>query len=279
MARTGTNENKQANQQAAGWQSKAVKSAQSDLTDYRTNEDTLKKGGNVGADPFLDPTYLGNQNKLTSYAMEGENSAAKQQLEDLDRRTGGYNTGGSQYSVRNLALGKMRLGDQLTSQRSADDFKSNLGWQQYLAGAPLAAEQGEQGLFGTATGQRTDSLDNLQKFGVASYGPWNALIQGAAGAASSALMPGGAITKAIPCWVAEAIYGVDDPRTHLVRAWLNGGFRRRPLGMVAMAAYMRFGQRVARLVRALPILQHALRPLFDRAASKAMSLLRNGGAS
>jgi hypothetical protein len=67
------------------------------------------------------------------------------------------------------------------------------------------------------------------------------------------------------CWIAEAIYGVNDLRTHLVRAYLNGPFDRTPLGHFVMQLYQRFGQGVARQVRRHRWLKQMFRPLFDRA--------------
>jgi hypothetical protein len=86
-----------------------------------------------------------------------------------------------------------RLGTQLNSQRAAEDYQKNLAWQQYLAGAPLQAAGAEQNIYGTATGEVNSSDSALTQLGTASYGPWNALIQGIGGAASGAL--GGAFSK------------------------------------------------------------------------------------
>jgi hypothetical protein len=44
----------------------------------------------------------------------------------------------------------MGLADQLTAERSAWDYKPNLGWQKYLGGGPLAATVPEVGRYGTA---------------------------------------------------------------------------------------------------------------------------------
>lgn len=73
------------------------------------------------------------------------------------------------------------------------------------------------------------------------------------------------------CWIAEAIYGTDDPRTHVVRAWLNTEFAVRPIGRIVMNAYWKFGQRVAAVVRRSNILKAVFRPLFDRALSEAIA--------
>jgi hypothetical protein len=139
VARTPENENlsRQANQDYRTQQGETYNRAQTEIGQFGKNISTLDKGGQVAADPFLNAGYLANQNRLTSYATEGENDSAKQALEDQNRRTGGQNTGASQATIADLARGKMRLGNQLNAQRSAQDFGRNLDYQQYLAGAPL----------------------------------------------------------------------------------------------------------------------------------------------
>jgi len=67
------------------------------------------------------------------------------------------------------------------------------------------------------------------------------------------------------CWIAESIYGTNDLRTHILRAWLNGPYRRTRLGSVVMKVYMVFGRRVARI----PAFCRVLRPLFEKALIQA----------
>lgn len=72
------------------------------------------------------------------------------------------------------------------------------------------------------------------------------------------------------CWIAEAIYGVDDIRTHLVRSWLNGAFKRSLMGVLIMKVYLLLGRRVASLVKKHALLKRALRPVFNLALRKAI---------
>jgi hypothetical protein len=74
---------------------------------------------------------------------------------------------------------------------------------------------------------------------------------------------------AMGCWIAEAIYGVNDPRTHTVRAWLNGPFRETTFGNAVMALYLAIGKQVAWVARRSFTLRLLLRPLFDRALARA----------
>jgi len=174
VTRIPENENlsRQANQDYRGQQQQAFDTSQQDIGQFTKNVGVLEKGGQVGADPFLSGGYLANQNKLTSYATQGENDAAKQALEDQNRRTGGQNTGATQATIADLARGKMRLGNQLNAQRSAQDYRSNLDYQKYIAETPLQAAGAEGGLYGTATAGRSATGNNLTEYGKAQQQEW-----------------------------------------------------------------------------------------------------------
>jgi hypothetical protein len=90
-----------------------------------------------------------------------------------------------------------------------------------------------------------------------------------AGAGGGAL--GRVFAPAGGCWIAEVIYGVDDLRTHIVRAWMNGTFKNTALGGPVMWLYQKYGRSVARVVENNRMLQVALKPLFDIALERAIS--------
>jgi hypothetical protein len=188
VARTPENENlsRQANQDYRTQQGETYNRAQTEIGQFGKNISTLDKGGQVAADPFLNAGYLANQNRLTSYATEGENDSAKQALEDQNRRTGGQNTGASQATIADLARGKMRLGNQLNAQRSAQDFGRNLDYQQYLAGAPLQQAGLERGLYGTATGGRSATGHDLTQYGTQQQAEWYKILNQGINAAKAA---------------------------------------------------------------------------------------------
>ncbi len=71
------------------------------------------------------------------------------------------------------------------------------------------------------------------------------------------------ITKPSPapeCWVARAVYGVENPRWLLFRDWLRNDAPR-----WFHRSYLRHGERVGRAVARSSLLRRALRPLMDRA--------------
>jgi len=187
MARTGQAQDTAAN--TAGSTNAAAASAAetADIGKFNQNEATLAKGGEVGADPFLNPAYLGNVNRLNADVLNANNQAGKTQLQNLNRRTGGLNTGATQSAISGLKMNTARLGTQLNSQRAEGDYAKNLAWQQYLAQAPLQAAGAQQNIYNTSTGEVNASDQALTNLGTASYGPWNALIEGLGKAGSAAV--------------------------------------------------------------------------------------------
>lgn len=73
------------------------------------------------------------------------------------------------------------------------------------------------------------------------------------------------------CWIAEVIYGVDAPPTHLIRAWLTDCYERRePWSLMVVPIYRRFGERVAGFLRTYPAFNCVFRPLFDLGVTRAL---------
>src|SRR5882724_10664942 len=73
-----------------------------------------------------------------------------------------------------------------------------------------------------------------------SYGHVKDIIQGGGGKKSDATgTPPGGNSKS--CWIAEQLYGVDDPRTWLLRAWLARVYDERGRGWQFVALYNQYG--------------------------------------
>jgi len=83
---------------------------------------------------------------------------------------------------------------------------------------------------------------------------------------------GGGVSAGIPgvCWIAEAIYGTLDPRTHIARAWINGTFRQTTIGAPVVWVYSKIGRKVAQFVKRSSLLRSAFKPLFDKAVTRGM---------
>jgi hypothetical protein len=102
-----------------------------------------------------------------------------------------------------------------------------------------------------------------------SYGHVKDIIQGGGGKKSDAgAAKGAGNSKA--CWIAEVLYGVDDPRTLLLRAWLSVALDERRPGWQFIALYARYGRATADLISRGILPRSLFRPLFDMLVNKAL---------
>ena len=131
--------------------------------------------------------YLSNINRLQSGALNSATDAGKQDIQALNRRTGGMNSTAAYGATRDLTLQKARLGDQLSAERAANDTNKNVGYQQSMALAPLQVAGAETPYYGTASSGQSSANNDLTQLGLASYGPWMNAISAAGGAAGAAL--------------------------------------------------------------------------------------------
>lgn len=103
-----------------------------------------------------------------------------------------------------------------------------------------------------------------------SYGHVKDIIQGGGGRKSDAFgtPPGGNSKKA--CWIAETLYGADDPRTLLVRAWLGVVYEERRPGWAFVALYRQFGEATATLIARGYLPRRLFQWGFDALVEKAL---------
>jgi hypothetical protein len=277
LARTGVQENKDANALSMDERKQAFSTGQGALASGKAALQKLLSGQNIAADPLQNPKYLANVNRLQANSLDASQESANRDLEAENKRTGGLNGSSTAGTIKDLALRKMRLSDALSSQRAAGDYRSNLDYQQQQLQNILQPAGIESGYFGTAVGGQNAALNNLTQFGLASYGPWMAAIQAAGGAAAAAIpgigapSSGGGGMDTGHCWVAAELYGGwFEPRTVLLRSWLNEEFRRTWLGDGVMRFYLRFGERIAAIARRSRAVRWMLRPLFELALARAV---------
>jgi hypothetical protein len=76
-------------------------------------------------------------------------------------------------------------------------------------------------------------------------------------------------TATRPCWIAEVLYGADDPRTHLLRIWLVDVYSKTASGSIVVAVYKRFGRKLSALVRRSSLLRGVLYPVFEAGLVRA----------
>jgi hypothetical protein len=72
-----------------------------------------------------------------------------------------------------------------------------------------------------------------------------------------------------PCWIAEVLYGPEDPRTHLLRMWLVDVYSKTPVGSMVVAVYRKFGPEAAALAKRSSLLRGILRPVFEAGLVRA----------
>jgi hypothetical protein len=265
MARTTAATN--ANNTYGGQSTQAYNNEQSDIGQYQSNIAKLNAGKNVGANPFQQTGYLSNVNKLQSESLDTAADSGKAAMQRWNRATGGLNSSEVPLAQRDISLQTGRLADTLSAQRSASDYKSNLAWQQYLAGAPLSAASAEGGAYSTATGGQGNALNNLTNLSGQQYGFYGGLLgsamQGAGIGFGGAFSGGGK-----GCWIAAAVFDEDfytGAKTNLVRNWLWNEWAKHWYAKPVLGLYSRFGQRAAKSCAIVRLLS----PLFHIALRKA----------
>ena len=71
------------------------------------------------------------------------------------------------------------------------------------------------------------------------YGDLRQLTRGGHGRFADA---GGSGSNTRICWIAEVLFGADDPRTHLLRMWLVDVYSKTAIGSIVVALYKLFGR-------------------------------------
>lgn len=166
-----------------------------------------------------------------------------------------------------VAEGVRHAGEQLSQADLAADLEDQKLKQVQRAGA----QQGLQGLYGQTLAGGNDSLGQVAPLvnadTNAAHQSWDW-----AGSLFNPLMSNATqfgIARLKSCWIAEVIYGSDDPRTHLLRWYLNGPFTESHGGAAVMAVYRAIGRPVAWLARRSRLIRAALTPLFESALRRA----------
>jgi len=73
------------------------------------------------------------------------------------------------------------------------------------------------------------------------------------------------------CWIAEALYGVDDSRTLLLRAWLAVVYEERRPGWRLVVVYRTFGRATAGLIRRGILPRQPFQYVFDMLVDRAIA--------
>lgn len=204
-------------------------------------------------------------NTASQESAGGSQAGAVGQGALLDART--RNKGGAAAAIDASSraagenLSRNALGIQTKNAMLKEEQRQNaLSGLTGLTGLETGAANNALGVSNQGLGEVASNVGANTGAVNSSYDAFTDIINPLLGAAGSA--GGAAIGKY--CWIAEAIYGLEDERTHLLRAWLNGPFQRTWYGSLVMKLYGAIGQRVAKSKNV-----GILKPLFEMALRKA----------
>lgn len=217
---------------------------------------------------------------LRSMATEGTALAYAQGAKAVNEQIaaeGGGNTflpsGANDQLRKEVATAAARQQSQEQLQITEAGYET--GRQNYLAGtnAELAAAglYNPSGAASAANNAGQAASQTANDIAQESGGFWGTVGGILGGALNSAVGTGGALTKVgFPCWIAEAIYGVDAWQTHLLRSWLNIEYASTFIGNFVIKLYRKYGQQIAAQVRKHAWLRMLIKPVFDFALRKAL---------
>ena len=242
----------------------ALGQTNSAVTGYNNNlNNFLKFGRQVYG---TNGEYMRDQNTLANETASAGATATGGDLALNNMRTGentaGYAT--TEAAAKNQASQNV---ENDLAQADANRLQQLTAVNQYGVQASALPAEVYSSLYGSSlsgTSGQSSAAANAAK----TPGFWDSFLPAIAQGAGEAFQ--GAGTAAVACWIAAALYGGwDDPRTILVRAWLNTEFNKTWFGRLAMLVYLRYGQSVAASLPRRPRLNRLLRWVFDRALSRA----------
>jgi len=158
MARTGTQENKDANKQMADIQTATYNDNKNMIADYNKSIAAMPQN------PYSDPAYLANENLTAATGAHAATANAKDQVDQAAERSG-ENTAARPYLTAMMNHDRAQGAATALEGQQAQDFQNNLAWKQWLAGAKLAPTGANTAMFGSATGGRDAALGNLTNIG------------------------------------------------------------------------------------------------------------------
>jgi hypothetical protein len=235
-------------------------SAQTDIGNYQNQLSQYAAANPYGAGGALQTA----QNQATANTADAASQAAGQQLQSQAVRTGQNAAGGiaasqatQQQNTRDLMAEQAKNNASRISQ-GADYGKSVLSASE----VPATLEAGLTGQ--QLTAQNSAESDAQKAAETPSFGDelGNSLLSLGSSFASG-------YGKNF-CWIAAELYGGwEDPRTILVRMWLQIAFARRWYGLLLLAAYARWGEKMAARIKTQRRLRRFFQWVFDGLLAQA----------
>lgn len=224
--------------------------------------------------------YAPGQDAAMRTQAKEQLAAAGQQATNATRNAvaaqGGMNLPSGSEEAIEAGLAQSQANQQAIAQLGITQQGYEAGRQNYfqsvsdMASAPGQLENPatQAGVAASgAAGQQMQGATDITNANNAWMAPVGGMIGAVGGAALGNL---GGVKKAVGCWVAAEVFGGwYEPRTILVREWLNTKFTESLFGRVVMALYHRFGQTWAAWVRKNKLARTVATALMNRALTKA----------
>jgi hypothetical protein len=186
----------------------------------------------------------------------------------------GGGRGGSYAHQRADTAAKGQLGEQLGNlweRIGAKDYEKERGYQDTAAArapgldaAGYANEERLRGIGGRQDMYQQRLIDEaIRRFDFGQQEPWQRLGQ-YSGMVGAPVMTSSASSSGYNfnvCWVSAEYFGFFTPSWWAARNWIVEGWNT-PIGRLFRAVYIRYGERLAGIVRRHHIVKAALRPLF-----------------
>lgn len=180
MARLADNQAEDASNQYSQYAKSALNNYNSEVSAANNDVSSLE-----GSNPYTSKSYLTNQNIQTSAAMNANNTAAKQQLNDAALRTG-TNTAALGRTVASNARAGQRTMDQYNANQSNENTDKYLQLQQGLIGDRTNLANSQAGMYGSSAGQQTAANGQLVSLQQSEDQMWGNMVAGVAAGAGAA---------------------------------------------------------------------------------------------
>ena len=246
----------------------AANNAQQSYTKAQTDAGAYEKqlADYAAANPYgQGGQYQQAENQVLSNTADAAGQSAGEAMQSQATRTG-VNAGGAVAGTTSAEQANERALAGQEATANANRISSGATYGQSVLNASQVPEQMQAGLTAQQLGEQSSALNTQQN---AASQPSTAdvafgdVLQ-AGQSAAAAYAKGG-------CWIAARLFGGwDDPRTHLVRAWIFGPFAESWYGKRLSCLYARHGCRVAEVwMPASPALTWILGKVFDAALRRA----------
>ncbi len=212
--------------------------------------------------------FMKDENALATQTAAAGSRAVSGDLAMRAMRTGENTAGYAAADAESRRQAEQALTGQL-AKADSDRLQNLTAVNQYGVQASALPAQVYSSLYGSSLGAANSAEGNAVN-AAKTPGFWDTLapaLVGGAATVGAGFTPNGGKG----CWIAAAVYdGWDDPRTVVVRAWLNSEFTKKWIGRVIMAGYVRFGERIAEKVKRRRWLRTSFKRLFDLVLDQAI---------